>query len=318
MSGQRPESTAALSRDALQLRQALRKPLPEIPSKYLYDERGSELYEQITHEPEYYQTRTEFTILEGAVPELAKELAPREYVELGSGSGRKTELFIAGLPDLESVLLLDISGEFLDDSVARVRARHPELTVRGLEADFVHDLSRLGPGGGRLMTFFAGTLGNLHPDEVPGFLRRAAAQMEPGDGLLVGIDLVKDPAVLEAAYNDAAGVTAAFNLNILNVLNERFGGDLPVDDFEHHAFYDTQHEWIDIRVRAKRRVRARLEALDLDLVLGMGDEIRTELSCKYSLDSLRRRSEGTGLAMRRVFTDPEGLFADVLLVRTEG
>ena len=313
-----------LDPEAAALSRALRKPLPEIPCKYLYDELGSTLYEQITHEPEYYQTRTELRILEACAGTIAQTLSPREYVELGSGSGRKTHLLLDALKDhgLERVALLDISREMLNDSVARLRVDYPGLSIRGLVSDFLEDLSIMGLGhastsaepGGRLVTFLAGTIGNLHPSQVAPFLTRAARQLQPGDGMLVGIDLIKDPARLEAAYNDAAGVTAAFNTNILSVLNDRFGTDFPVEHFEHRAFYDAENAWIDIRLRATRACRVRSERLGIDKRFEPGSEIRTELSCKYSRESFGQAVEGTGLEMQDVFTDEEDLFADVLLV----
>ena len=306
---------AAPDREAEEFRAALRKPLPEIPTRYLYDERGSELYERITHEPEYYQTRIEIEILERHCRDIAELTRPLEYVELGAGSGRKTHLLLDALETLERCTLLDISGDYLAASVDRLRADYPRLHIRGLVADFLHDLTALGPGGRRLVTFLAGTLGNLHPKEVPAFLSRVARQLVPGDGMLVGIDLIKDKARLEAAYDDAAGVTAAFNRNILNVVNRKFDADFPVDAFEHRARFDEEHAWIDIRLQANRDVDVHVGALDLDVSFAEGDEIRTELSCKYSPESLAAAAEGTGLVVREVFTDPDRLFADVLLVK---
>jgi L-histidine N-alpha-methyltransferase len=300
-----------------ELRASLARSLPEIPCRFLYDEVGSELFERITHEPEYYQTRTELAILEDHCGAIARAIEPREYVELGAGSGRKTHLLLDALGTLERCTLLDISGDFLAGSVARLRTAYPQLQIRGLVADFLQNLSALGLGERRLITFLAGTLGNLHPSTVPAFLTRVARQMTPGDGFLVGIDLIKDPTRIEAAYNDAAGVTAAFNENILAVMNQRFGADFPLDAFEHRARYDEAHAWVDIRLQAMRPVSVRVEALDLDLRFATGAEIRTELSCKYSPESFAVAAEGTGLAVQEIYTDPENLFADVLLVRTD-
>ncbi len=182
--------------------------------------------------------------------------------------------------------------------------------------DFLHDLPALGPGGGRLLLFLAGTLGNLHPDDVPAFFRAAAAVLAPGDGFLVGVDLVKDPARLHAAYNDSAGVTAEFNLNILRVLNDRLGADFDPAAFEHVAFYDAERQWIEMRLRARRAVRARVPGAGLEIALAAGEEIRTELSCKYTRDSFSSRLAGTGLLLDRWMTDPEGLFASALLRRS--
>jgi L-histidine N-alpha-methyltransferase len=305
---------------AAEVREGLsRRPLPELPCKYFYDERGSELFERITGLPEYYPTRTETAILEVHAAEVVDAVAPRELAELGSGAGHKIRLFLDAMRSrrsLESVVLLEISEGYLRDSVDRLRADYTEARVAGIVGDFVHDLPALGPGGGRLLLFLAGTLGNLHPDDVPAFFRAAAAVLAPGDGFLVGVDLVKDPERLHAAYNDSAGVTAEFNLNILRVLNDRLGADLDPTAFEHVAFYDAERQWIEMRLRARRAVVARVPAAGVEIALAAGEEIRTELSCKYTRDSLSSRLAGTGLLLDRWTTDPESLFASALLRRT--
>jgi len=295
-----------------------RRPLPELPCKYFYDERGSALFEAITELPEYYQTRTETALLAAHAEEIVAAVAPRELAELGSGAGRKIRFFLDAMRArgrLERVTLLEINEAYLRDSVARLQADYPGAGVSGVAGDFAHDLAELGPGGGRLLLFLAGTVGNLHPGSLPAFFRAAAAILEPGDAFLVGIDTVKDPARLHAAYNDAAGVTAEFNLNILRVLNERLGADFDPADFEHRAFYDPRRQWIEMRLRARRAVRARVPAAGVEVSLAPGGEIRTELSCKYTRESLLLRLAGSGLALEEWITDAEGLFASVLLRR---
>jgi L-histidine N-alpha-methyltransferase len=298
----------------------LSRPLPWLPCKYFYDDRGSQLFEAITRLPEYYQTRTEERILEDIATHVVQAVRPRELCELGSGIGRKVRLLIeAGraLGTLERCLLLDINESFLAASVERLRTDYPGLAARGVVGDFVTDLAALGPGGGRLALFLAGTIGNLHPDdELPAFLRSLARQLAPGDGLLVGLDLVKDEARLHAAYNDAAGVTAAFNLNILRVVNAALEADFDPDAFEHVAFYDRERAWIEMRLRARRDQHVHVPGADLTLHLRRGDELRTELSCKYTRASFEARLEGTGLALAGWHTDPEQLFASALLRRT--
>jgi L-histidine N-alpha-methyltransferase len=312
-----PKETVAAM--AAEVREGLlRSPLPELPCKYFYDERGSELFERITELPEYYQTRTETAILEADAAFVVDAVRPRQLVELGSGAGRKIRLFLDAMRarrSLKSVVLLEISEEYLRESVDSLQADYEEAGVHGIVGDFVHDLEALGPGGKRLLLFLAGTIGNLHPDDVPAFFSDAARVLAPGDGFLVGVDLVKDAARLHAAYNDAAGVTAEFNLNILRVLNARLGADFDPDAFEHVAFYDAERQWIEMRLRARRAVRATVRGAGVEVALDAGEEIRTELSCKYTRESLSSRLAGTGLRLDRWTTDPEGLFASALLRR---
>ncbi len=233
--------------------------------------------------------------------------------------GRKPRLLIeAGraLGTLRRCVLLDINAGVLDGSAQRLRRDYPGLEVRGVAGDFLVDLARLGPGGGRLALFLGGTLGNLHPDgEVPAFLRAMARQLDPGDAFLVGIDLVKDERRLHDAYNDSAGVTAEFNRNILRVVNAELGADFDPDDFEHVAFWDRERSWIEMRLRARRDLRARVPGAGLELALRRGEEIRTEISCKYTRESFGARLTGTGLALEAWHTDPERLFASALLRR---
>jgi L-histidine N-alpha-methyltransferase len=301
----------------------LTRPLPTLPSKYFYDDRGSDLFEDITRLPEYYQTRTEEALLEAIADEVIAAAGPRELVELGSGVGRKIRLLLDAMKRtgrLERCLLFDINERMLEESVARLEADYPGLEARGVVGDFTEDLSVLGPGGERLVLFLAGTIGNLHPDDVPGFLASVARQMSPGDGLLVGLDLVKDEARLHAAYNDAAGVTAEFNRNILRVVNDRLGADFDPRAFAHVAFYDREHQWIEMRLRALRPMRVSIPAAGLVLDYRRGDEIRTEISAKYTRATFAGRLPGTALRIREFFTDPENLFALALLERssTEG
>jgi L-histidine N-alpha-methyltransferase len=314
------DSSDVTTRMAVEVREGLSKrPLPELPSKYFYDDRGSALFDDITRLPEYYQTRTEEAILEAVAREVVDRIQPRELCELGSGVGRKVRLLLdamAGRGLLERCVLLDISEGFLVESARRLDTLYPDLAVRGVVGDFLEDLPALGPGGGRLALFLAGTVGNLHPDAVPPFLRAVARQLEPGDGFLVGLDLVKDEARLHAAYNDSAGVTAEFNRNILRVVNTHLGANFEPEAFEHVAFYDRAHAWIEMRLRATRSMRVTLPGADLQMALEPGDEIRTELSCKYTRDSLEARLLGTGLCVEGWYTDPDELFASALLRRT--
>lgn len=314
----RPNETIAM---ATEVGECLRAPLPSIPPKYFYDDVGSMLFEEITRLPEYYQTRTEEALLETIADQvLAAAGGPRELVELGSGAGHKIRILLDGLQKmgcLQSCVLLDINELFLSQSVQRLQAAYPDVEVRGVQADFIDDLEVLGPRGGRLLLFFGGTVGNLHPSEVPDFFRRASRVLDAGDTFLVGIDLVKERARLEAAYNDSAGITARFNLNVLSVLNEKLGADFDLSAFEHVAFYDEENAWIEMRLRARRPSRVRIPLAGLTLHLERGKEIRTELSCKYTRESFAARLSSTGLRLEHWYTDPEKLFALALLRRTE-
>lgn len=295
------------------------RPLPWLPSKYLYDDRGSALFDEITRQPEYYQTRTEEAILESAADEIIDRARPRELCELGSGVGRKVRLLLDAMDRLdllERCVLLDISEGFLVESLRVLDRDYTNLAVRGVLGDFLEDLPALGPGGDRLGLFLAGTMGNLHPDVVPSFLCAVARQLAPGDTFLVGIDLVKDEARLNAAYNDAAGVTAEFNRNVLRVINTQLQGNFDPDAFEHVAFYDTDREWIEMRLRATRDMAVEVPGAGLKLSFRRGDEVRTELSCKYTRGSLESRLTGTGLEIESWHTDPEELFASVFLRRS--
>jgi L-histidine N-alpha-methyltransferase len=304
--------------EAAELRAALTgSPLPSIPSKYFYDERGSRLFEAITALPEYYLTRAEHALLERIAGEVARLAPAAELVELGSGASAKVRLLVDALQAtgrLRRLSLLDISEEVLRESVASLRAAYPELEVAGLVGDFVRDLAALGPGGGRFVAFLGSTIGNLDPErEVPAFFRGVARALMPGDAFLLGVDLVKDKARLEAAYNDAQGLTAEFNRNILRVVNRRFAADFDPDAFAHVAFYDEGHAWIEMRLRARRPMRVHVRAAATTLALACGAEIRTEISCKYTRESLAARARGTGLRVAEWFSDSEGLFALALL-----
>jgi L-histidine N-alpha-methyltransferase len=313
--------TAAVARTAAEVRAGLSaQPLPWLPSKYFYDDRGSALFEQITRLPEYYQTRTEEEILERVAGEIIGATRPVELCELGSGVGRKVRFLLdAGraLGTLERCVLLDINATVLAESVRRLEGDYPDLGVRGVVGDFQDDLEGLGPGGGRLALLLAGTIGNLHPDsEVPRFLRALARQLVPGDAFLVGLDLVKDERRLHAAYNDSAGVTAEFNRNILRVVNAALDADFDPEAYDHVAFYDRTHAWIEMRLRARHDQRVRVPGADLELTLRRGQEIRTELSCKYTRSTFEARLARTGLRLESWMSDADSLFALALLRRT--
>ena len=296
----------------------LAQPLPTLPCKYFYDDRGNALFDRITRLPEYYQTRTEESILKAIAGDVIDRARPRELTEIGSGASRKVRYLLDAMRSralLERCVLLDINERAIATSAERLAADYPGLQVRAIVGDFLEDLPALGPGGDRLAIFLAGTVGNLPPEDVPPFLRAVARQLAPGDSFLVGLDLVKDERRLRAAYNDPAGVTAEFNRNILRALNAGLGADFIPEAFAHVAFYDRERAWIEMRLRATRDMRVRIPGAGVEMDLRAGDEIRTELSCKYTRKSFEALVEGTGLRLTRWFTDPERLFASALLRR---
>jgi L-histidine N-alpha-methyltransferase len=315
--GKRPPGNSRAERT--EVRRNLLRSLPRIDSKYFYDDVGSHLFEDITRLPEYYQTRTEEALLENFADEVVRLTGARELVELGSGAGRKIRLLLDAMQrvaQLERCVLLDINETFLGASAEDLAEAYPEMEVRGVVGDFLHDLESLGDGEKRLVIFLAGTIGNLYPRQLSTFLRAVRAVLGPEDAFLIGLDLVKDAHRLEAAYNDDAGVTAEFNRNALRVLNRRFGAGFDVDAFEHVAFYDPEREWIEMRLRAVRPTGVLLDG-DRELRFEAGDEIRTEISRKFSRRSFIGALTGTGLDLTDWFTDPENLFA-LALVRPSG
>lgn len=302
--------------DVAEIREALGRPLPEVPSRYFYDAHGSALFEAITRLPEYYPSRTEEAILERYADVIVSAVRPRELVELGSGAGRKIRILLDAmgrLGRLERLVLLEISPEFLLASVERLVEGYPDLDVRGIQGDFEQDLGRLGPGGDRLVLLLAGTIGNLTPEQAGRFVGLVARQLAPGDGFLVGFDLVKDVGRLEAAYNDSQSVTAAFNRNILAVLNARFDADFVPEAFAHVAFYDRTNAWIEMRLRATRPMVVTVKRADVVLRLAAGDEIRTEISCKYTRARVSALAAVGGMTLERWLPDPGQSFALALL-----
>lgn len=313
MTSNETSDAAPTPEERVRLRSMLARPLPEIPPVYFYDDRGSDLFEAITGLPEYYQTRAEIGILKRHAGEIMAAAAPRRVVELGSGAGRKIRLLLDAWGRREGgrCTMLDVNATFLDRSVARLRSAYPGLGVDGVVGDFTRDLDRLGAGGGRLTVFFGGTIGNLYPDERRAFFEGLAGGMAPDDALLLGVDLVKERARLEAAYNDGAGLTAEFNRQALRTLNQRFGADFVPEAFEHVAFYDAENAWIEMRLRARSRQVVRIPGIDLRLELAAGAEIRTEVSCKFTRSSVA--AAAAGLVIDGWYGDRGGLFALALL-----
>lgn len=280
-----------------------------LPPKWFYDARGSELFEEITRLPEYYPTRAEREILVDRAGEIAAASGARTLVELGSGSSEKTRHLLDALPELDSYVPVDVSESALRGAAGALLDERPGLSVHALIADFTAGLSLPGTPGPRLVAFLGGTIGNLLPRERAVFLRSVRALLSPGDTLLLGTDLVKDEKVLVAAYDDAAGVTAAFNRNVLSVVDRELGADFAPDDFAHVARWNPQEEWIEMRLRARRALTVKIPELDLVVPFEKGEEVRTEVSAKFRKEGVRRELAGAGLRLTQWWTDSEGRFA---------
>ena len=319
---------ASLRADALAGLTATPKSLPP---KWFYDAEGSALFEKITELPEYYPTRAERAILDAVAPRIAALTGAATLVELGSGSSDKTRLLLSALRaagTLRSYVPVDVSESALVAAGDALAVEYPGLAVHAVVADFDNYLgvpSGAGaapgggdggdpPGGPRLLAFLGSTIGNMVPAERAVFLRRVRARLRPGDAFLLGTDLVKDPAVLVAAYDDSAGVTAAFNKNVLSVLNAELGADFDLDAFEHVALWDAAAEWIEMRLRATSAQSVRVAGLGLTAEFASGEEMRTEVSAKFREAGVRRELAGAGLALRSWWTDPAARFGLSLAV----
>nr|WP_202546376.1 L-histidine N(alpha)-methyltransferase [Streptomyces sp. SID2119] len=280
-----------------------------LPPKWFYDARGSELFEDITRLPEYYPTRAEREILEERAEEIAAASGARTVIELGSGSSEKTRHLLEALDGLESYVPVDVSESALTGAAESLLAEHPGLSVHALIADFTGGLALPGTPGPRLVAFLGGTIGNLLPEERAGFLNSVRSLLTPGDALLLGTDLVKDEETLVAAYDDASGVTAAFNKNVLNVVNRELGADFPLEDFEHVAVWNPEQRWIEMRLRARRALTVKIRELDLVVPFEAGEELRTEVSAKFRQEDVREELAAAGLQLAQWWTDAAGRFA---------
>ncbi len=273
--------TGALIEDA---RRALSAPPRWLPPKYFYDERGSELFDQITLLPEYYPTRAERGLLARHADDIVRAAEAHVLLELGSGSSQKTTVLLdalhrAGL--LESYVPVDVSASALRGALDELARARPTLPVYPVVADFEHHLADLPAPGRRLVAFLGSTIGNFAPADRTDFFAQLGQALGPGETFLLGVDLVKEPARLVAAYDDAAGVTAEFNRNVLRVLNRELGGDFVPDDFDHVAIWDPDNEWIEMRLRARRPMAVSLPLAELAFEIDAGEEIRTEISAKF-------------------------------------
>jgi L-histidine N-alpha-methyltransferase len=296
----------------------LTRPQKRLPSKYFYDAYGSWLFERICDLPEYYLTRTELAILKEKASEIMAffNRDPGDLVELGSGSNRKIRILLDAVDgdNLRRVryVPVDISGSALEEASRDLLCVYEDLDILGIIADFTRHLEVM-PAGRKLITFLGSTIGNFSGPERLAFLRGVAGAMKPGDRFLLGLDMLKSPDLLEAAYNDSQGVTAAFNRNILRNLNCSLNADFNLADFEHRAVFVEEKERVEMHLKATRATAARIAALDLQVSLRPGETIHTEICQKFSRGRAQRDFQKVGLAALEWFSDHQGWFSLVLL-----
>ena len=307
---------AALRADA---RRGLTSTPKDLPPKYFYDDRGSDLFDQITRLPEYYATRTERSILIEHASAIVHTSGADTLVELGSGTSEKTRILLDAFHRADSLATFapfDVSEATLRDAARAVASEYPGVGVHAVVGDFERHLGQIPPDGERMVAFLGGTIGNFAPAARAEFLASLAATLRSGETLLLGTDLVKDSGRLVRAYDDAAGVTAAFNKNVLHVLNRELGANFEPDDFDHVAVWDATNEWIEMRLRARHTLAVRVPELDLDVTFSDGEEMRTEISSKFRRDRVESELAGAGFDLVEWWTDPAADFALSLARRT--
>jgi L-histidine N-alpha-methyltransferase len=283
-----------------------------LPPKWFYDAAGSELYERITELPQYYPFNAEREILRARADHIAEVSGAQVLVELGSGSSQKTRVLLDALQargTLHSYVPLDVSEAALREATAALAVDYPGLDVHGIVGDFTHHLARIPALGKRLVAFLGGTIGNLQPAERAAFLRSARAILRPGEQLLVGVGLVINPAIMVPAYDDPLGVTAEFNRNVLRVLNRELGANFDIQAFSHRALWNAEREWIEMRLRAERRMTVRIEELGLDIPFAQGEEVRTETSARFRAGGVRAELSAGGFELSQWWTDSKARFA---------
>lgn len=303
------DSAGALRADA---RAGLTSTPKDLPPKWFYDAAGSELFELITKLPEYYPFEAEREILRTRAGEIAAASGAESLVELGSGSSEKTQLLLSALSaagTLRRYLPLDVSEAALRDAMDALRAEYPKLVLHGIVGDFTRHLSLIPPDGKRLLAFLGGTIGNLRAGERAAFLVAVRSALRPGEQLLMGTGLVIEPAVMVPAYDDAQGVTAEFNRNVLRVLNRELGANFEPGAFEHVALWNAEREWIEMRLRARRRMTVHVAELGLDVSFAEGEEMRTETSAKFRRGGMTAELAAAGFELTAWWTDRAERFA---------
>jgi dimethylhistidine N-methyltransferase len=290
-----------------------------VPAKYFYDATGSALFERITEQPEYYPTRSEMKILRDRAADIAKLIPDgAALVEFGSGSSKKARILLRASPKLAAYVPVDICGEMIEQEAAELRPDFPGLKVLPVTADITQDFT-LPPEAKAApvrVGFFPGsTIGNFEPHEAAGFLRHAAKILGPGARLIIGVDLIKPAEILNAAYNDAAGVTARFNLNLLARINRELGGNFNLDGFEHHAFYNRERHRVEMHLASLKRQKAKVAGETVEF--RAGETIHTENSYKYSIEKLAALARGAGWRSLKVWTDDRNYFSIQVLELTD-
>jgi len=301
------------------VRAGLTAPDKTLPPKYFYDERGSMLFDEITRLPEYCLTRAETAILTERAAEIARRSACESLVELGSGTSAKTGLLLQAMRDagtLREFVPFDVDPSVLEDATAALSARYPGLRIAPFVGDFEHDLGAIPPGRKRMIAFIGSTIGNLDPPARAKLLDQVSAVLQPGDTFLLGTDLVKDTGRLLRAYDDAAGVTAEFNRNVLLVINRDLAANFAVGNFEHVAVWNADSQWIEMRLRAVREQTVTVADLGLTVSFAAGEEMRTEISAKFTPEQVQAELATAGLETERFWTDPDGDFGLTLARRT--
>lgn len=294
------------------VRRGLTSAPKELPPKWFYDDRGCELFDAITRLEEYYPTECERSILAAESATIAELTQATTIIELGSGTSDKTRTLLdafAAAGTLERFVPFDVNEATVREAGVALADRYPGLEVHAVVGDFEHHLATVPRGGRRMVAFLGSTIGNFGPAERKRFLADLADSLDPGDWLLLGTDLVKDVGRLERAYDDASGVTAAFNRNVLAVVNRELDADFTVEDFTHVAEFRTDEEWIEMRLRSERACTVRIAALDLDVRFEAGEEMRTEISAKFRRAGVEAELADAGLHLQRWMTDPAGDFA---------
>jgi L-histidine Nalpha-methyltransferase len=286
-----------------------------LPPKYFYDAQGSKLFDEITRLPEYYLTRAETSILERQAAVIAGLTRCESLVELGSGTSAKTRLLLRALLDggtLREFVPFDVDPAVLASASDALTDEYPGLRIAPFVGDFERDLGAIPAAGRRTVAFIGSTIGNLEPAARGAFLAQVGAALRPEDTFLLGIDLVKDVGRLLDAYNDAAGVTAEFNRNVLLVVNRELDADFRVEEFEHVALWDAEHDWIEMRLRAAREQQVTIRDLGLVVSFGAVEELRTEISAKFRRSGVEAELAAVGLRTLRFWTDRRGDFGLLL------